>query len=54
LFRYFVSFGGSDLFDGIYYDPPDEVSVGLTGIWAIDLSWNESCFGCIRGSEYDW
>src|SRR6267142_4295326 len=26
----------------------------MTGIWAIDLSWNESCFGCVRGSEYDW
>ena len=53
LFGYFVNFGRSGLFNGVYYNPSDEVLVGLSGIRAIDLSWDESCFGCIRGSKYD-
>ena len=54
LFRYFIVFGRGGLFYWVYHNSSDEVSVGLTGGRAIDLSWDESCFGCIRGSKDDW
>ena len=53
LLRYFVKFGRGGLFDGIYHDSSNEVSVCLTGVRTVDLLWDESCLHGIRGSEYD-